>query len=86
MYLTVIIDLFNRQMFGWSMSDNLRTKDIIDLAWNRAVKLNTNSKELIFHSNRESQDASYRFTNIIKIHGEFVKQSISRKRNCWARK
>ncbi len=29
MYLTVIIDLFNRKIVGWSMSDNLTTKGTI---------------------------------------------------------
>ena len=27
MYLTVIIDLFNRKIVGWAMSDNLSTGD-----------------------------------------------------------
>ncbi len=34
-------------------------------------------------SGRGSQYASYRFTDIIKSHGESVKQSMSRKGNCW---
>lgn len=29
MYLTVVIDLFNKKIVGWSMSDNLTTKDTI---------------------------------------------------------
>ena len=40
MYLTVIIDLFNRKIVGWSMSDNLTTKDTIIHTWNMAVKSN----------------------------------------------
>jgi transposase InsO family protein len=64
-YLTVIIDLFNRKVVGWAMSDNKITE------------------ELIFHSDRGTQYASYRFTNILKGYTGLVKQSMSRKGNCW---
>lgn len=83
MYLTVIIDLFNRKVVGWAMSDNLSTGDTIIPAWNMAVKNNEITKELIFHSDRGTQYASYRFTNILKSHNGLVKQSMSRKGNCW---
>ena len=52
MYLTVIIDLFNRKVVGWSMSDNLTTKDTIIAAWNMAIKSNSITAKLIFHSDR----------------------------------
>ncbi len=83
MYLTVIIDLFNRKVVGWSMSDNLTTEDTIILAWNMAVNGTKITGELIFHSDRGSQYASYSFTNIIKSYKGLVKQSMSRKGNCW---
>lgn len=83
MYLTVIIDLFNRKIVGWSMSDNLTTKDTIIPAWNMAVKSNVITEELIFHSDRGVQYASYRFTDIIKSYDGLVIQSMSRKGNCW---
>lgn len=82
-YLTVIIDLFHRKIIGWSMSDNLSTQATIIPAWNMAVKSNNITKELIFHSDRGSQYASYRFTNILKSYNGLVKQSMSRKGNCW---
>lgn len=83
MYLTVIIDLFHRKVVGWSMSQTLSTGDTIIPAWNMAVKANTITKELIFHSDRGTQYASYRFTNILKSYDGLVKQSMSRKGNCW---
>lgn len=79
MYLTVIIDLYNRKVIGWSMSDNLTTQDTILDAWNMAVKSNAITEELIFHSDRGSQYASYSFTDIIKNYDGLVKQSMSRK-------
>ena len=83
MYLTVIIDLFNRKVVGWSMSDNLTTQETIIPAWNIAVKSNIITTKLIFHSDRGSQYASYAFTDIIKNYDGFVIQSMSRKGNCW---
>ena len=40
-------------------------------------------KSLIFHSDRGSQYASEAFRNIIKNYNGLVKQSMSRKGNCW---
>lgn len=83
MYLTVIIDLFHRKVVGWSMSQNLSTGNTIVPAWNMAVRSSNITKELIFHSDRGSQYASYRFTDILKSYNGSVKQSMSRKGNCW---
>lgn len=83
MYLTVIIDLFNRKVVGWSMSNNLTTEDTVILAWNMAMNRTKITEELIFHSDRGSQYASINFTNIIKSYNGLVKQSMSRKGNCW---
>jgi len=82
-YLTIIIDLFNRKVVGWAMSDNLSTEATIIPAWRMAIKDNGITKELIFHSDRGTQYASYRFTNILKSYNGLVKQSMSRKGNCW---
>ena len=82
-YLTVIIDLFNRKVVGWSMSDNLTTQDTITKAWNMAIKSTVITEKLIFHSDRGSQYASYSFRKIIRSYNGLVKQSMSRKGNCW---
>ena len=83
MYLRVIIDLFNRKVVGWSMSDNLTTQGTIISAWNMAAISTIIAEELIFHSDRGSQYASYIFTDIIKSYDDLVIQSMSRKGNCW---
>ena len=82
-YLTVIIDLFNRKVVGWAMSDNLSTEATIIPAWNMVIKDNKITEELISHSDRGSQYASYRFTKMIKKYKGLIKQSMSRKGNCW---
>ena len=83
MYLTVIIDLHNRKVIGWSMDNNMSTEDTIIKAWNMALKSTNIIEPLIFHSDRGSQYASHKFVNIIKSYKGLVKQSMSRKGNCW---
>lgn len=81
-YLTVIIDLFDRKVVGWAISNDLSAKSTIINAWYMAVGNRKISKELIFHSDRGSQYACTKFRNIIKSY-KLVKQSMSRKGNCW---
>jgi len=76
-------NLLNRKVMGWSISDNLTTEDTINKAWNMAIRKTTLTKPLIFHSDRGVQYASYKFTNILKSYNGLVKQSMSRKGNCW---
>jgi transposase InsO family protein len=83
MYLTVIIDLFNRKVVGWSFSKDLTTDNTIISAWKMAVSRNQITKDLIFHSDRGSQYASRSFTDLIKSYNGLIKQSMSRKGNCW---
>lgn len=83
LYLTVIIDLFNRKVVGWSLSKDLTTDNTIVSAWNMAIKNTTLQKPIIFHSDRGVQYASQRFISIIKSYKGLIKQSLSRKGNCW---
>lgn len=83
MYLTVIIDLFHRKVIGWALSNNLRTSGTIIPAWKMAISQATISNELIFHSDRGVQYASEEFTRLLKSYNGLIKQSMSRKGNCW---
>lgn len=82
-YLTVIMDLFNREFVGWAMSDNLSTQANVVAAWNMAINKHKITRELVFHSDRGSQYAIYMFTSMIKKYDGLIKQSMSRKGNCW---
>jgi len=82
LYLTVIIDLFDRKVIGWSMSNTMNAKDTTIQAWNMAVKNRPIEKQLIFHSDRGIQYACERFRNKLKAY-PLVVQSMSRKGNCW---
>lgn len=81
-YLTIIMDLYDRKIIGWALSSTMTAKDTILAAWRMAI-LNrpVYPNQLIFHSDRGVQYASYAFTSKLKYHK--VTQSMSRKGNCW---
>jgi len=83
MYLTVIIDLFDRKVVGWAMSDNLTTEETIIPAWRMAENARPITNTLIFHSDRGVQYACTDFTNILKSYCGRVVRSMSRKGDCW---
>lgn len=80
LYLCVVLDLYSRMIVGWSMQDNLRTELVID-ALDMAYMNRKPDKGLIFHSDRGSQYASYRFRENLEKYG--MKSSMSRKGDCW---
>ena len=82
LYLTVIIDLYDRKVIGWSMSRGLTTEETIIPAWIMATWNRPISQELIFHSDRGTQYACHEFTKILKAN-KLITQSMSRKGNCW---
>lgn len=81
-YLTVVIDLFDRKVIGWSISKGLTAEETIIRAWYMAVGNRPIKDQLIFHSDRGIQYACNAFRNILKSY-QLVKQSMSRKGNCW---
>lgn len=82
LYLTTIIDLFDRQIIGWSLSTSLQTNQTIIPAWKMAIGKRKITMDLIFHSDRGIQYASKAFRAFIKS-DPLVTQSMSRKGNCW---
>lgn len=82
LYLTVIIDLFDRKVIGWAMSKGLSAEETSIPAWRMAVKNRPVTDELIFHSDRGIQYACNAFTNLLGRE-KLVVRSMSRKGNCW---
>lgn len=82
LYLTVIIDLWDRKVVGWSLSTSLKAVDTVIPAWIMAVKNRPITQELIFHSDRGVQYACNEFRNLLEGY-TLVKRSMSRKGNCW---
>lgn len=81
LYLTTVIDLFDRKVIGWSLSNNMTTKDTILKAWRMAIINRQPTEGMIFHTDRGVQYTSKRFRKILKDYG--IIQSMSRKGNCW---
>lgn len=82
LYLAVVIDLFSRQVVGWSLRQDM-TRDIVIDALRMAWFKRHPGKDsgLIFHSDRGSQYASQDFRNVLSEYG--IQASMSRRGNCW---
>ena len=81
LYLTTIIDLYDRKLIGWSLGNSMATKNTTIPAWRMALKNRDVSKGLIFHSDQGVQYANNMFANILDSYK--VVRSMSRKGNCW---
>lgn len=82
LYLTVIIDLYDRTVVGWSLSKGLSAKHTVIAAWKKATTNRRITQPIIFHSDRGIQYAYAAFRNYLN-HSKLVTQSMSRKGNCW---
>jgi len=80
-YLTTVIDLADRMVVGWSLSDNMTDKTTTIAAFNKAIKNRPVCSGLMFHSDRGSQYASIEFRKLLAK--ENCIQSMSRKGDCW---
>jgi putative transposase len=80
LYLTAFIDLFSRQVVGWSLREHMHASVVTDalrMAWFRRRP----APGLIVHSDRGSQYCSHEFQKALKDYG--MKSSMSRKGDCW---
>jgi putative transposase len=79
-YLAVIIDLFSRQVVGWSMQPHMKAElvtDALRMAWFRRRP----QAGVIVHSDRGSQYCSGLFRDTLKAYG--MRSSMSRRGDCW---
>ena len=79
-YLTTIIDLADRKVVGWSMSNTMTAQLVID-ALHHAIIDRKPVDGLIFHSDRGSQYASIDFRKMLS--NCKIIQSMSGKGNCY---
>lgn len=82
LYLTTILDLYDRKCIGWSISDGMNAEETSLAAWKMAVKNRSITKGLIFHSDRGVQYACEKFANTLDSY-KIITRSMSRKGNCW---
>jgi putative transposase len=80
LYLSVLLDLFSREVVGWSTSSRLTRQLAID-ALQMAFGRRNPGKDLMHHSDQGSQYASHDYQKILKEHDVIC--SMSRKGNCY---
>lgn len=79
-YLSVVLDIFNREVIGWSIDDSLRVEGVMK-ALKNAILVQGVDAQVIFHSDRGSQYASKQFRSLL-TQSAFI-PSMSRKGNCY---
>ena len=82
LYLAIVLDLFNREVIGWSLNPRM-TADIVTDALTMAWFRRKPTPGVMHHSDRGSQYASHAFQDKLTEYGMIC--SMSRKGNCWER-
>lgn len=81
LYLTVVLDLADRKVVGWALSETMEAEATTVAAWQMAIRNRPLFHSLLFHSDRGVQYACSAFRE--QMEGVPVVQSMSRKGNCW---
>ena len=80
LFLGVVLDLGSRMIVGWSMSESMTSRlvvDALEMAWNRRLP----GAGLLTHTDRGSQYASEHYRSLLAGYG--IECSTSRRGNCW---
>lgn len=85
LFLTVVMDLFNRKIVGYSMSDSLHSESVWSAMkagiMNEPNALDPARPALVAHSDRGTQYASCYYRDSLELFG--ILQSMSRSGNCY---
>lgn len=79
-YLAVVMDLFARQIVGWSMSHSPNS-ELTMAALRHAYALRGQPKHLVFHSDQGCHYTNTQFRQLLWRYR--IQQSMSRRGNCW---
>jgi transposase InsO family protein len=80
LYLAAVEDLFSRRVVGWSLSESMTSRLVVD-ALEMAVGRRRPGEELLAHSDRGSQYASEHYQRVLSREGMVC--SMSRRGDCW---
>jgi len=80
LYLAVILDLRSRRVIGWSMSQSLEERIVLE-ALRMALAGRQPTRGVLFHSDRGSQYTGRACRRLLRAHG--LRSSMSRKGDCW---
>jgi putative transposase len=81
LYLVVVMDLFNREIKGWDLSDSMEAKQTVNAFTQALKKVQGRPENMIFHSDQGSQYCYEKLRRKFEVLG--IKQSMSRKGNCY---
>ena len=82
LFLAVVIDLFSRQVVGWSLRDDMTSNIVIDALRTAWFKRHPGKQAgVLLNSDRGSQYASGAFRGVLQEYG--ITSSMSRRGNCW---
>jgi putative transposase len=80
LFLAIVLDLFSRQVIGWSMSERINTELVLDAlvmaCWGRRPK-----QKAIVHSDQGCQYTSYDWRKMLEQNN--LVASMSRRGNCY---
>lgn len=80
LYLAAVEDLYSRKIVGWSMSERMESRLVVD-ALEMAIPRELPGEGLTTHSDRGSQYASAHYRRLLEKHS--ITCSMSRQGNCW---
>ena len=66
MYSTTIIDIFNRKIIGWSLSNGMSTDQTSLSAWKIEMKNRNLTTGLVFYSDRGTQYENHKFATMLE--------------------
>ena len=81
-YVTTIMDLADRKIIAWTLSEDMATQNTVYKTWLLATRNRQISDQHIFHSDQGVQYASNQMSILLNEHSN-ITQSMSRKGNCW---
>jgi len=80
LYLAVVMDLYSRMVVGWSMSERMTSKLVID-ALQMAIWRRKSPRGVIIHSDRGSQYCSHDYQKLLAENGFIC--SMSKRGDCY---
>ncbi|SMO97957.1 IS3 family transposase [Gracilimonas mengyeensis] len=81
LYLTTVMDLADRKVIGWALSETMEAGDTTIAAFKQAVATRKPKPGMIFHSDPGRQYCAEGFKKLLDHYQ--IRQSMSRKGNCW---
>ncbi|GHU81792.1 hypothetical protein FACS189468_5060 [Spirochaetia bacterium] len=82
LYLTIVLDLFDRKIIGWAFSEDMTAEHTTITAFGMTCMNRRPHVGLMFHSDRGVQYCAASFRARLNEGGVSVRQSMSRNGNC----